>query len=718
MKISKKSLVPFVLILMSICLTGPQSNNVVQTPRSVVQQSLSKISSYTPTFSVFNVKEKMTLSPIFTPDNALSVYLYWINRANTSIYIQNPYITAFNKSLTWPDASPIVSAIFTAKNRGVTDIKIQINPEQTPDITTYFQSVGIPIKWMGTSASASGESYLSNDHNKLMIIDNKTVLLSSINFSGNAFLNNRESGMVVQDSKVANYCSTVFLTDWNVGEIPPVYSLTYAKQQTITGITTNMLNYQSPTNIPKDNFTNMYNVSIFTNPDNANNFIFQYLNSAKKSIYVSMYTISRPDFNNTLIELKKINPSLDIRVLISRDRLGGTENTATIEAAKSLVANYIPVYNSTSNLDYYHNKYWIIDGETTFVYSGNWAPSSVTPKETSYNSGVPNRDMGIAVLNAPDIANYFTNVWKQDIAAGISWELPAGVKQISFKSGDVVSGSVNLKAVISNLTKATFYYRWNNGNFIEGSLTKNLFSNTFNTSILQNGVNTFEVKAVNDTNQVFTDSVNVTIANYPTVNNWRVLITEVLANPSITSDVLGEFYEITNSFPFSVLLDGWSTGVKDSNFNFPAGYIIPAYTSIIFARDATGFKQAFSVTADFSFSFSLSNTASYVYLKNNHGSYVDAVAYGITAPDGSETLNPAPSGKSLQRNPLYIDTNTVADFIIASPTPKGSVPHVTLSSSNASADTSTTSLSDLFIIFPIITLASISVFKRRIHSKK
>lgn len=723
MKIPVKTLVPFVFIFLSAFMVIPGSHVSNQIDYTVLPQTLTKTTTYTPQFSVYNVKEQMTLSPIFTPDNALDTYLYWIGRSNKSIYIQNPYITKFT-STTWPDASPIVKALVTKFNQGVTDIKIQINQDADHDnVTSYLQGANIPVRWMGNYTSANGASYLSTDHNKLMIIDNKVVILSSINFGENAFLNNRESGMVIQDVNVANYCNKVFEADWAVGEIPPFPMFQAQKVQSFNKITSpEVATYQSPTNIPKANFTGVYNVSVFTNPDNADNFIFHYLQSAKKSIYVSMYTISRPDFNNTLIALKKANPALDIRVLISWHRVDTPENTATYEAAQSLVDNLIPVYNSTMDLNYYHNKYWIIDGNTTFVYSGNWSPRSVTPKSTTpYGSGDANRDMGIAVFNAPDVASFFTNqVWKKDVAAGSAWTLSAGVKQLSFKAGDVVSGTVNLRGAVSNLNNTKVYYTWNNNAYTEVNTTNDIFSKAFDTTTLTNGVNTFTVKAVTDINQVFTDSVNVTVANYPKNNNWRVLITEVLANPSATTDALGEYYQITNSFPFVVSLDGWSTGTKDSSFNFPSGYVIPAYTSIILARDATGFKNAYKKDADFSYSFSLVNTADYVYLKNNNGNYVDVVAYGMSAPDGSATLTAAPSGKSLQRSPMYIDTNTTADFITASPNPKVQVPQEPLLSSgesytNASSSSSTTApgFTVELVLAPIL-LASVIFLKRRV----
>ncbi|MFW9905862.1 MAG: phosphatidylserine/phosphatidylglycerophosphate/cardiolipin synthase family protein [Candidatus Thorarchaeota archaeon] len=188
--------------------------------------------------------------------------------------------------------------------------------------------------------------------------------------------------------------------------------------------------YISHTNIPRANFTDTYNVTLFTNPDNADEVIFRYLKSAESSIFVSMYTISRPEFNKTLIDLKIANPSMDIQVLISYRRVGSTENVDTEAAAQSLVDNGIPVYTSTKDDDkvdgFYHAKYWIIDGKHVFVYSGNWSPWSVTPQlvppDDSYASGEPNRDMGIAVHDAPEIASFFKEeVWDEDVAVADEW---------------------------------------------------------------------------------------------------------------------------------------------------------------------------------------------------------------------------------------------------------------------------------------------------------
>ncbi|HKZ39337.1 MAG TPA: phospholipase D-like domain-containing protein, partial [Candidatus Hodarchaeales archaeon] len=261
--------------------------------------------------------------------------------------------------------------------------------------------------------------------NKLVIIDGKVVLISSINFSQKAFTENREAGIIVQSTPVANYYASIFNADWIDGEIPPSYPSTDVSQSSRFKSLTLASNFPSHTQIPLSNFTGTYNVSLFANPDSADAEIFKYLTNATSSIYVSMYTISRPKFNDTLIDLKKQNPTIDIQVLLSYNRVGSTENEDTYQAAKSLTENWIPVYNSTqadTKVDgYYHNKYWIIDGKHTFVYSGNWSPKSVSTPKSSYASGDPNRDMGIAVLDAPDIAGFYKNVWSEDVAVATLW---------------------------------------------------------------------------------------------------------------------------------------------------------------------------------------------------------------------------------------------------------------------------------------------------------
>ena len=62
-------------------------------------------------------------------------------------------------------------------------------------------------------------SYFSNVHNKGLIVDNKSVLISSVNWNENSVTRNREVGIIIEDCEVAQYYTNVFFYDWNLS--PP-----------------------------------------------------------------------------------------------------------------------------------------------------------------------------------------------------------------------------------------------------------------------------------------------------------------------------------------------------------------------------------------------------------------------------------------------------------------------------------------------------------------
>jgi len=701
------------LIILTGCLlsTFPNTDDLINGHNvRLTLKDPSITQTYIPSFNATNINEIMTLSPMFTPDNALEIHVEWINRANTSIILQNQYITKFDSEDWVSDSNPLVRALVAAHNRSI-DIRVQVREESdSDDITSYFINLGIDIRWMGSQDNNPDNDWLSYTHNKLIIIDNKVTLLSSINYGENAFTENREAGLVIINTNVANYFTAIFNRDWNDGVDPSTTIRIKSKgdigrkiddkEKIITS------NYPSHTNIPKANFTGIYNVTLFTNPDSADDIIFKYLLNAKESIYVSMYTISRPDFNNTLINLKKNNPNLDIQVLISNRRVGESENIDTKNAAISLVNNLIPVYNSTTDADkvngYYHAKYWIIDGRHVFVYSGNWSPRSVTPQKNEYTSTEANRDMGIAIHNAPDIANFFKSVWEADVNVGSAWDLPIGVFQTSFTHAEVVSGTVSLNVQSIGLENPTLSYRWGTLEWIEVSSSGSSFSIQYDTTALENGIQSFEVKANNGSNEFF-DKVLVNIANYHSSDNWRFLITELLPDPTDVSDAEGEYIELTNSFPFDLLIENWRIGDNNILLTFPYNYTIPAYSSIIIAKSLTGFNNAYGIEGDFQLGFTLVNTGGdYVQLSDPLGKFYDVVAYGISAPDGSEHLDIPGSGQAIIRKILHIDTNKETDFTFGSPDPKGNVPIIPLKTKNDTTNETPLYLPIIFSSFLIL----------------
>ncbi|MHA1972645.1 MAG: PKD domain-containing protein, partial [Candidatus Hodarchaeales archaeon] len=51
--------------------------------------------------------------------------------------------------------------------------------------------------------------------NKGVIVDREKVLISSINWGENSARNNREAGVIIENDKVGEFYTNVFLYDWN-----------------------------------------------------------------------------------------------------------------------------------------------------------------------------------------------------------------------------------------------------------------------------------------------------------------------------------------------------------------------------------------------------------------------------------------------------------------------------------------------------------------------
>ena len=55
----------------------------------------------------------------------------------------------------------------------------------------------------------------SSIHNKGIVVDGKTVLVSSANWSSDGVLRNRDAGLIIHDEEIAQYYEQVFLEDWD-----------------------------------------------------------------------------------------------------------------------------------------------------------------------------------------------------------------------------------------------------------------------------------------------------------------------------------------------------------------------------------------------------------------------------------------------------------------------------------------------------------------------
>ncbi|MCK4730069.1 MAG: hypothetical protein KAT28_02015 [Candidatus Aenigmarchaeota archaeon] len=173
---------------------------------------------------------------IFAP-NAIDDILELIESADTSIYIQQMYIYKYwgSKKDGSVDETPslFLEKVINKSREGV-DVKILLdsywyNIDRKNPVSNYHT-----VEYVNQIAEEENlnlearlinldKTNLEKIHNKGVIIDNTTVLVSSINWNKHSPKKNREAGIVIKGDS-AKYYAKVFFCDWK-GEIPCVENI-------------------------------------------------------------------------------------------------------------------------------------------------------------------------------------------------------------------------------------------------------------------------------------------------------------------------------------------------------------------------------------------------------------------------------------------------------------------------------------------------------------
>jgi len=170
--------------------------------------------TYIPQFESKKFEGNCNVTPVFSPDTSLDAICHMIESAKESIYIEQLYIYK-----NWNEGvSPFVERLVNESEQGV-DVKIVLNYNPYYEATNekcnltkqYLEGHGIEVKFVYTNWS-----YFTNVHNKGMIVDNTSVLISSINWNENSVTRNREAGIIIENEDVAQYYVEVFFYDWNL----------------------------------------------------------------------------------------------------------------------------------------------------------------------------------------------------------------------------------------------------------------------------------------------------------------------------------------------------------------------------------------------------------------------------------------------------------------------------------------------------------------------
>ena len=351
------------------------------------------------------VFRNVSITTFVSPDSSSEIFSYAVNQASDEVLLN-----------VYEFSSPLMAdTLITAHARGV-DVKViveggpvgGISPEGKEAIRMLNDS-GIPVSIM---VSRKGEpAPYRYDHAKYMVIDRRAILLTSENFKYSGFppagmTGNRGWGVYLEDPRLAEYFSIVYLTDYS-GKSMTAYNGSAG----------------TPEPMPSRKYTVEFQPGYFTgatvrpviSPDTSSQ-ITEMINSAERSIEIEQAYIT----NETTYSLNPylsaaINASrrgVHVRVLLDsywyniEDEMDNDEMVALINRIGS--CEHIPLEArcadlSTNEIDKIHNKGVIVDDRYVLVSSINW------------NSNSPNfnREAGV-IIDHPGVARYFLDVFEDD----------------------------------------------------------------------------------------------------------------------------------------------------------------------------------------------------------------------------------------------------------------------------------------------------------------
>ncbi len=205
-----------------------------------------------PMFEQLNVSTTATVTPVIAPDTALSqeTILGMLTNAHERVCVEQFYIYKHwgDKDTGSVTETPNIylEAVIDAARRGC-EVRILLdssyyntepdNPIDNDDTVEYINSLAASEALdMEAKLVILSEHNFSKIHNKGMIADNCT-LISSINWNLNSVTKNRETGLIINNSEVASYFTSVFEYDWVDDHTPPeaIFNLneTYRINETV-----------------------------------------------------------------------------------------------------------------------------------------------------------------------------------------------------------------------------------------------------------------------------------------------------------------------------------------------------------------------------------------------------------------------------------------------------------------------------------------------------
>jgi hypothetical protein len=158
------------------------------------------------------------IAPVLTPDNYMGRIMELIGSAKRSIFLQYAYITFSDKKID-KKFTEMLAKLADLSNRSNFDMRIIVGSNGAADKIRKLVESGFKETVFRSQSSI---------HNKGIVVDGETVLVSSANWSGDGVLRNRDAGLIIFNKEIATYYQNAFVFDWEnrasafIEDDPPV----------------------------------------------------------------------------------------------------------------------------------------------------------------------------------------------------------------------------------------------------------------------------------------------------------------------------------------------------------------------------------------------------------------------------------------------------------------------------------------------------------------
>ena len=148
---------------------------------------------------------RIKIQPLLTPDEGVytSHVLRLIQSGTNKIYMQMQYIHPPDQAQD-QNFADLIDALIEKRQAGI-DLRIILSQFQLGKWQDRLAQTGMPMDIIRVQHAV---------HNKGIVVDGHTVMVSSQNWSPDGVLRNRDAGVIIFNAGAAQYFERIFLHDW------------------------------------------------------------------------------------------------------------------------------------------------------------------------------------------------------------------------------------------------------------------------------------------------------------------------------------------------------------------------------------------------------------------------------------------------------------------------------------------------------------------------